>query len=520
MSSLAQALETPTQPESVTTISAVARVDYILRFSKQAVMVVDEQIALCSSVGSQFLSNLSSNNNAAYITMSAKLNDLQVRCRIIEQLFGNTLFDPEQSVAVSLINLVKKHQQPVSIVIDNAQLLSLQLTHELCQLAEIAKKSDHQISILMLSTLQGGLKVSQNQSLFNKKLTIISAQSGQLISHNSKLFKPATNYLAITPMKKWLAFFLVLALVATASVYLLFKRDVFSFSAAISQLTETQQNTEIEQLPEAFVQVSESANQLAANVQQASASDIFISLVEEPIVKAIIDEKPPEAAQPVDIINAIEAFTVSVGAEEVNSETSMSIATINSTSTSQETSNQESSLINTNRDIQLNNALLGPEQGLSHKENAQDNVENIVEPIIELTEENSTKGISAPIKVTNVSNSVEQPVLENAQYQGQLQGFVIQIAGFTQQNVLDEFLADFNELSFFQYKRLVNNEVMTILTTEYYLSREQAERAFAQLPLAIKDRSPWIKAISTINDEINHFQRSQSERNQVTIPAS
>jgi DamX protein len=483
MSSLAQALETPTQPESVTTISAIARVDYILRFSKQAVMVVDEQIALCSSVGSQFLSNLSSDHNAAYISMSAKLNNLQVRCRIIEQLFGNTLFDPEQSIAVSLINLVKKHQQPVSIVIDNAHLLSLQLTHELCQLAEIAKKSDHHISILMLSTPQGGLKICQNQTLFHKKLAIISAQSGQLISHNSKQFKPPINYLAITPMKKWIAFFLVLALVAAGSVYLLFKRDVFAFSVTISQLATSQPMTKMHsrQVSDTFVSVPADANAIMTGSQQASVNDILTSIVEGPIDNKVNEQKLPEKAQPIDIINAIESFT-------------------------------------------LSNEVVSASNTIVEVENITVNTENIVEPISVninsiITASNTTIS-SKNIVEASVKLPAEQAFFEHDQYQGQEQGFVIQIAGFSQQDVLEEFLADFPELSLFQYRRLVNNEIMTILTTEYHLNRERAEQAFAQLPQAIKDRSPWIKAISVINDEINHFQRSQSALNQVTIPAS
>jgi DamX protein len=511
MSSLAQALENPTQQESVTTISAIARVDYILRFSKQAVMVVDEQIALCSSVGSQFLSNLSSDHNAAYITMSAKLNDLQVRCRIIEQLFGNTLFDPEQSVAVSLINLVKQHKQPVSIVIDNAHLLSLQLTHELCQLAEIAKRSDHQISILMLSTPQGGLKVCQNQSLFHKKLTIISAQSGQLISHNSKTFKPKKNYLAITPIKKWIVFFLVLALVAAGSVYLLFKRDVFGFSVAINQLTASKHMANnSEPVSEAFVIIPDDANEIITGQQLASINDILTSIIEGPVEKIVTVEKLPEKAKPVDIINAIEAFTLSNDAVIIQSDIVNNL------------DNNEIKSDGVESTLQNLKALISP---MTKK---VDSIEVVSEGNVESISDKIDSTISASVTTELFNNVEEESVKLEAQlssfesniYQGQKQGFVIQIGGFTQQNVLNEFLADFQELSFFQYRRLVNNEVMTILTSEYFLNREQAEQAFTQLPQAIKDRSPWIKSISVINDEINHFQRSQSGENKVTIPAS
>ena len=511
MSSLAQALETPTQPESVTTISAIARVDYILRFSKQAVMVVDEQIALCSSVGSQFLSNLSPDHNAAYITMSAKLNDLQVRCRIIEQLFGNTLFDPEQSVAVSLINLAKKHQQPVSIVIDNSQLLSLQLTHELCQLAEVAKKSDHQISILMLSTPQGGLKVCQNQSLFHKKLAIISAQTGQLISHNAKQFKPPRNYFAITPMKKWLAFFVVLALIASGSVYLLFKRDVFSFSVAINNLTDTTKTSKGNsgKIIDTFVQVNKDV--VIPTQSQATTNDIFKSLIAPSLVKQNIEVKVPEAADPVDIINAIEAFTQSDN-EIVNN----SSAIIEITPTTDQPLTSIKSAAEKYTDIVTEEESVDGEISLSD------------EQVVKTTEIDISEGVGPEISTQSLFNAEEvqlensQPIssTENILYQGQEQGFVIQIAGFTQPSVLAEFLADYQEQIFFQYKRLVNNKEMTILTSQYYQNRQQAEQAITLLPKALLERSPWIKAISTINDEINVFQRSQSVENQVTIPAS
>ncbi len=500
MSSLAQALETPIQPESVTTISAIARVDYIFRFSKQAVMVVDEQITLCSSVGSQFLSNLPPEQNAAYITMSAKLNDLQVRCRIIEQLFGNTLFDPEQSVAVSLINLVKKHKQAVSIVIDNAHLLSLQLTHELCQLAEIAKKSEQQINILMLSTPLGGLKVSQNQSLFHKKLSIISAQTGQLVSHNSKQFKPQINYLSLTPLKKWLIFFLCLSIIAAGSMYLLFKRDVFSFSKVINDNAEVQTAKEksIAGGPsEKFVLDNTKVSLEELNIQPASVNDIYISLVGKVDNKVTFPTELPEKAEPVDIMNAIEALSM----------------LDNKVEESEAVKSEENT-----KDVGLTDDHIISDELTVHQINELSQPTD-VETSQTLITSLSDKGLTEN-NIKNVSQDLTISKEEVSYFQNQQQGFVIQIAGFTQKSVLDEFLADFKQLPFFQYQRFVNNETMTILTTEHFATRELAELAYSQLPQSIKDRSPWIKTISSINDEINFFERSQSDENQVTIPAS
>ena len=93
-------------------ISVTARIDYNIRFAKQAVLVVGNNTEQYSQLASQFLVSLSNvkptvdhpdtHINVAFVAASSKLNDIQIRCRLIEQLFVNTLFDPEQSLAVSV----------------------------------------------------------------------------------------------------------------------------------------------------------------------------------------------------------------------------------------------------------------------------------------------------------------------------------------------------------------------------------------------------------------------------------
>ena len=336
---------------------------------------------------------------------------------------------------------------------------------------------------------------------------LISAKSGQLISHNSKLFKPVKNYLAITPMKKWMAFFLVFALIAAGSVYLLFKRDVFGFSVALKQAAESQPIaiSNKEPAPETFVKVSGNEDERLLGENQASTNEIFTSLVTSSQDNPVVLEKAPEKAQPVDIMNALEAFTKMSDAIPVNN-----------TIESQE-------LINESLFVKQTGQLTTSSDNITEfSEEKIDSIATsqvIADPITSNVNENidlSTQSSAQEL----ILQSAPASLMTEEHFQDQQQGFVIQIAGFTQQNVLDEFLADFQSLTLFQYKRLVNNETMTILTTEYYLNREQAEQAFVQLPQAIKNRSPWIKAISAINDEINYFQRSQSGENQVTIPAS
>ena len=457
MSALAQNAINQSSSQSVTAISATARVDYILRFSKQAILVVDDDIALSSSVGSQYLANLSSEQNAAYISMSAKLNDLQVRCRIIEQLFGNILFDPEQSVAVSIINLVKAQKQALTIVIDNAHYLSLQLLHELTQLAEIAKKSDYQINVLMLAQTQAGQIVSQSQGLFHKKLAILSAQSGQLLSAGDKMFKPQSDFFSLTPFKKWLAFFLLLSLLSAAIVYSLYQRDSLGFSQIFNDKTAIANKAETELIkPQPAEFVAESVNENLT--VSASGAEIFQALSGEQVAKVSTPAQPVKA-MPLDILAALQ--------------------------------------------------LTEPEPALTQVQ--LDSATLKVNPLAEQTE--------VP-EIALEQNNKQVQSAASLGYLGQQQGFVIQIGVFSQQQVLTEFLAEFQTMRFEQYQRVLGQSVVTVLTSEYYQSRQQAEDALQALPNGIQQRSPWIKAISAINSEISEFQLSQSEKNHVTIPNS
>jgi DamX protein len=135
-----------------TDISVNARINYNLRFTKQAVLVLGQHSEQYSQLASEFLVNLSNNSinktnklrdnqpNVAFVAASNQLDDIQIRCRLIEQLFANKLFDPEQPLSVSIINFAIEQKQAISIVIDHAQALSLQLKYELCALVNIGKK--------------------------------------------------------------------------------------------------------------------------------------------------------------------------------------------------------------------------------------------------------------------------------------------------------------------------------------------------------------------------------------------
>ena len=73
---------------STTAISVIARIDYIQRFSKQMTVVVDKNAAVYSKVARQYLANISQESssqemNVAFVSASSKINDIQMRCRLI-----------------------------------------------------------------------------------------------------------------------------------------------------------------------------------------------------------------------------------------------------------------------------------------------------------------------------------------------------------------------------------------------------------------------------------------------------
>ncbi|NQZ23423.1 MAG: hypothetical protein HRT53_15390 [Colwellia sp.] len=470
MSALAHAIESNVS-QSVTTISANARVDYILRFSKHAVLVVDQDESVYSQVASQFLGSLANDHNAAFIAVSPKLNDIQIRCRIIEQLFTNNLFDPEQSLAVSLINLAKQEKQFIDIVIKHTQYLSLQILHELCQLTDIAKKANYPIRVLLLGTPQTGTLLANNKSLFNKKISILSGQTGQLLALNANVFKVKSAIFKLTTTAKWLMVFTAFVISLSILGYWLFQQDTFSLKTKLGIQNAT----------------------LGVNsfVGEVSIKDMIVLAKPADIVQALtaskstnIENKTPEIANSIDIVSAISAFQNSVGINEITTE------------------------------IPVNGRPKRFESFLDSKMPKP----KVADPIIQTNNSSlfqQKQEISAPTlgrdkkeTIKNI-NGIESLKVDNDYYINAKTGYVIQIAGFTRLPVYQQFLPDFTTTKIKRYHRLLNKQPMLVITSEIYSTRLNAEQAIMLLPSTIMSHQPWIKSVEAINSEISSFQLSQ-----------
>jgi len=458
MSATAQAIELSADTKDVTQISANARIDYILRFSKQAILVVDEQAEVYSQVASQYLANLSGEQNAALVPVSAKLNDIQIRCRIVEQLFANSLFDPEQSLAVSIFNLAQQYSEAISIVVEHAHLLSLQLLHELCQLAEIAKKSKLDINVLLLGNQQAGALMTNHKSLFENKLTLLSAKNGQLISLSSKLFKPSASLFQLSPMKKFIIGFTSLSLLLVLVVIGLYQRDTMGFSL-LNEIVENKPMIEAS-LPVAnstdLAEKVKPVAEPALNIEQeakASAQDIFLTLTGSPdsIQNQLVQGEPLPSgpATPADIVEAIAAFAT-------------------------------------------------PDIDTAEIEQTPNGNKEIVE----------AKLSEPPTTAIKVESLHEWNTINSGYYQSSSEGFIIQYAGFREQRVLDAFAREFPQLTYMAYQRLLAENELIVVTSEIFANRADAEAKLADLPEALLARGPWIKSLETVNNEINAYQGS------------
>ena len=99
-----------------------------------------------TSMLEELLTSALPNANKCYLTAVSSINDIQVRSRIIEQLFGNVLFDPEKPMLNAFLEFGGNTE--LMIAIDNGHHLSGQIIGEILQVVAEFKKQSRVISVL------------------------------------------------------------------------------------------------------------------------------------------------------------------------------------------------------------------------------------------------------------------------------------------------------------------------------------------------------------------------------------
>lgn len=474
---------------AVTSISVSARIDYIQRFSKQAVLVLDNDAVVYSQAARQYLITISKDKsaqetNVAYVSASTKLNDIQIRCRLIEQLFSNTLFDPEKSLAVSILNLSKESKDSITIVVEHAHALSLQIKYELCQLVDIANKTHNKINVAIFGQEIAARDVAVNKSLFKNKLAIVDAKTGQLSSLDNAKFKENKSIVSKAFLLKSLATIMSVSILIGLTWFIMIEHDSFSLSQLPEALTPKQETQVISQN---IVPPLVNADKVTTELEfQASTQDIYSALQG---IKTSSEKIEIVPAKTIDILQALDLN------EAPNS-------AMSSVDTTIETSPEPtiSSILAT--DIATKEVQLVEEIQLTQEEKLV-REEQIVQKE-QLTNEASPIVKTAEIDKVVANTSSELGLTPNY-YLNASTGFAVQIVGFTDAQLFKRFIESYPNLEYYSYQKKLNDKKLIVVTSRIFEDREQAKQGLSSLPQEIIDRGVWVKDLAMIQDEIKQL---------------
>ncbi len=447
---------------AVTSISVTARIDYIQRFSKQAVLVIDQNVDVYTQATRQYLVSLSKekstqDSNVAFVSASTKLNDIQMRCRLIEQLFANTLFDPEKSLAVSILRLSKQNKESITIVVEHAHALSLQIKYELCQLVDVANKTHNKINVVLFGKEEAAQEAATNRTIFNNKLAIIDAKSGQLFSLDHTKFKNDSVFFTQSFLLKLMIIVISICTLIGASWYVFSEFENFTLTGL--PLIKTNENEQVTLSTNSKVNTLLLASGIA---EQASTEDVKMAL----LGKEVLLTKTAEAsANTVDILQALALNTVT----------------------------EAKSIVTTQVKPLLIKSALAKDDLTKHS-TTQLKSEQIQ---VKLIEKEQIKPL------TNSNLPLDFPLsLTPNYYLNSPTGFVVQLVAYSDMTLLSRFIENHPSLEYFSYQKRLNNQLFVILTTKVFDSKAQARAVLELLPAEIIKRGSWIKALSIIKTEI------------------
>jgi len=460
-------LLTEQQPQKrtseTTDISVTARIEYIFSYSKQAVLVVADKTEQYSTVARQLLVNLSgesvnetstpnnANNNqsnVAFVSASLKLNDIQIRCRLIEQLFSNSLFDPEQSLVVSVLRLAKQQGEAITIVVEHAHGLSLQIKYELCQLVAMAKQNQQVVNVVMFSQPDAADEVYQNRNIFKNKLAIVDAKTGQLYDDKSRKTSEGSE-------TKWLSFWQKIVLNVSIVLMIVITVSLYTY-------LQTEQGSQYLQQPIANNESSTFAKQFSVTDEKLEVEQKIENEQQEHLLTDI-DKQASQAASVKDINHAL-----------ISTSSILNKMTENSPAKTKD----------------VLGALLTKE----------------VENSVAIKVENKDASNLPDTNILNANKPHLIGTLDTDYYMAMSEGkggVVIQVAGFSNSWLWQKFLALYPQQVFFSYQKNLANNVFTVVTSKVYPNRLAAKEAMQALPEAITQQQLWLKPISTVIAEIN-----------------
>jgi DamX protein len=451
------------QQEEVATISVSARIDYVFKFSKQLVLAVSDNSEDCTNVSHGCLSMLAEERNTAYLSLSEKFTDIQVRCRILEQLFSSALFDPEKPLITVFEKYAGQQAQPMLIVLEQGQFLSSQLLFELCQLNEYARRHPKaEISILLTGSNQAKSLAAVNLQRLKNQLSVIDACSGQVIKVTSKdirRHKPMTkaDKSGVGLVKVTI---LLLSVIFLSALGFLYTNGYFQ-----RLFSEPQRLSSPVDQPTAEFVVNPQNTSLAANqISTATGEEVFTALTAA--------DAPTKA-----VVNA--------SAEDILQSLILAESTVKDSA--------EPAVV----ELQVN---------VTSQTLAKDNLTDT--DVIQTTPAKASVVFDEVVSLEPLTPELVSAGLafNNHYFIAHSKGFVIQFGRFASDEVIRAYLATHQGVSeFYTYQGRLNGKSWQVLTSAVYAERSQAEKALKNLPEHILSSGVWIKSVIDVNNEIQSF---------------
>lgn len=301
-----------------------------------------------------------------------------------------------------------------------------------------------------------GKTIALHKDLFAKKLSILAADSGQLISINDAVFRASSGTLLTKTASRWLAIFVTLFLAGAAIIYGLTQIDIDSSIPDATLEKETFATVTTEK-PEALPKVSKESLS-----QRASTQDILAALNGE-----VIEE-------------------VAVTADQI---TTAIPATANDILGAIQTEEQEVNIVPKAASLEQN---------------------DVTSLITNVNEESPLEPVSL-VQVANQAISESKVESNGEYYQTYQQGFVIQLGNFSQLAAVENMIKASNQTELYYYARIRNGVNNWVLTSRVFLSRKEADEAKQVLVEQNPTGSFWTRSLASVHADIEKHAISTKE---------
>ncbi|GAB2990548.1 AAA family ATPase [Psychrosphaera aestuarii] len=447
----------------------------------------------------ELLTSALPNANKCYLTATNSLNDIQVRSRIIEQLFGNVLFDPEKPLLNAFLEFSGDSQ--ILLAIDNGHFLSGQLVGELLQVVAEFKKRGLNISVLIAFDKQISKTLASITSAmisvlaiprFNEKesYTLLKQSFENLPSADSTKvkrwiensqgnpiqllgFDTSDSFKVVSPLqmnlKLWVSSLVLVSLLLAIGVYV-YRQYLTSSQTLPKPLSEST----VKSIPEPIVSDWSSAK-VKKQVNQAKLKDgIVDKATRQDIVSALQVSMQPETPVKEAVIAPID------------------------TSFAEDTPDSIEHLNRENNPVNEGSQIL-----TQVSEAAIDSTENkTIEP------ENGPKQSSdvlPPIEVLKVAgyeiNNSQMMSLPSSKY-------VLQLTAVSQESTLESYLKarnlDSTQTRIYKISR--NNSDWLVVTYGVFDTISSARETAKKI-----DNNAWAKSVDAIQQQIKSFNESISQ---------